>query len=470
MSDSATPRFAVVGHPNQGKSSLVSTLVQDDHIAVSPISGTTQSAHRYQLLLADQVLYELVDTPGFQRARQILDWCNERAADAAERPAVLASFVAQHRDDRRFSDDCALLEPILNGAGIVYVVDVSQPFGSVFDAELQLLSWTAQPRLALLNPIGNDRHAAQWQTALSQYFSLVRRFDPLVAPFEQHLALLRSLAEVHPPWREALIKGVDALSEQRQQRHDQAAQALLLYFERMLHLQLQLPMVGPRDQVRAAGLAQYNQALQQLEKGLRTRLAEIYGHGDLDWRTEWQALAQDDLTDAREWRVWGLSRARLASLSGAAGALSGLAVDAAAGGTSLLLGAVSGGVLGGLAGGFAGRNGVTFQWVSRVPGYEHWQLGPMTSLDFALAMIGRALRCWYQLRQRNHARRDVLDMGGADFNTWLSGLERKQQVQWLYWVRRLMKRSLTEAEVAQFTALIAAIGYQMDILFTKINK
>lgn len=465
MTEPVIPRFAVVGHPNQGKSSLVSTLVQDDHIEVSPVSGTTRSAHRYRLLLGDQTLYELVDTPGFQRARQVLDWCNERAADAAERPRVLADFVARHRDDPRFSDDCALLEPILNGAGIVYVVDVSQPFSALFDAELQLLSWTAQPRLALLNPIGNDHHAAQWQTALSQYFSLVRRFDPLVAPFDQHLALLRSLAEVHPPWRDALISGVDALAEQRQQRHDQAAEALLLYFERVLRLQLQLPMAGPREQIRAAGLAQYNQALQRLEQGLRQRLADIYGYHDLDWHSEWPALAQEDLTDAREWRVWGLSRARLASLSGAAGAMSGLAVDAAVGGSSLLLGAISGGVLGGLAGGFAGRDGVTFQWVSRVPGYEHWQLGPIANLDFALAMIGRALRCWYQLRQRNHARRDALTLGGADFNTWLSGLERKQQVQWLYWLRRLMKRSLNESEASQFTALISAIGYQMDILF-----
>lgn len=459
----ATPRFAVVGHPNQGKSSLVSTLVQDDHIEVSPVSGTTLNAQRFRLVLGERSLYELIDTPGFQRARQILDWCNERAQHAADRPRVLADFVQQHRHEPRFADDCALLEPVLNGAGILYVVDVSQPFGALFDAELTLLSWTAQPRLALLNPIGNDAYAADWQRALSQYFSLVRRFDPLLAPFDQHLALLRALAEVHPPWRDALLAGVAALDQQRQQRHDQAADALLGYVESLLRLQLQLPMTGPREQIRAAGLAQFNQALQRLEVGLRERLAAIYGHRDLDWRSEWQSLAQDDLTDAREWRVWGLSRTRLASLSGAAGAVSGLAVDAAVGGTSLLLGAISGGVLGGLAGGFAGRDGVTLQWMSRVPGYEHWQLGPISNLNFALAMIGRALRIWYQLRQRNHARRDALALEPADFNAWLSGLERQQQVQWLYWVRRLMKRSLSDAEMGRFRSLILAIGYQMDI-------
>lgn len=462
MSETQAPVFAVVGHPNQGKSSLVATLVQDDHIEISPVSGTTRAAHRYRLVLDKRTLYELVDTPGFQRARQILDWCSQHAASAADRPSVLADFVARHRDQPRFAEDCALLEPVLAGAGIIYVVDVSQPFGPAYEAELTLLSWTAQPRLALLNPIGNADHADGWRRALNQYFSLVRDFNPLVAPFGQHLSLLRALAEVHPPWREALHDSAEALADQRRQRHEAAADELLLYFERVLQLQLQLPLTGPRETLRATGLAHYNRELQRLEAGLQQRLAQLYGHQDLDWRSEWQALTPSDLTDAREWRVWGLSRARLASLSGAAGALSGLAVDAAAGGTSLLLGAVTGGVLGGLAGGFAGRDGLTFRWVSRVPGYEHWQLGPVASLEFALALVGRALRCWYQLRQRNHARRDALALDSADFSQWLGGLGRKQQVQWVYWVRRLMKRPLNEHESAQFRRLILALGEQMD--------
>ena len=37
-----TPVFAVVGHPNKGKSSIVSTIAQKDNIAISPRSGTTQ--------------------------------------------------------------------------------------------------------------------------------------------------------------------------------------------------------------------------------------------------------------------------------------------------------------------------------------------------------------------------------------------------------------------------------------------
>ncbi|WP_051208415.1 DUF3482 domain-containing protein [Saccharospirillum impatiens] len=461
-STALTPVFAVVGHPNQGKSSLVSTLTQDDHIAVSPVSGTTREAHRYQLMFGQTVLYELIDTPGFQRARQIIDWCERHSDSAAGRPDALRRFVGEHRHDPKFADDCALLVPVLAGAGIVYVVDTSQRFDATFEAELTVLSWTAQPRLALLNPMRETGNEADWQVALQQYFSLVRTFNPLQAPFESHLALLRSMAEIHLPWRDGLKRSVEALSEQRQQRHQHSAEALVLYLQNVLQHRLRLPLAGPKEQLKTQGLAQFNRDIQRQEQQLQGTLAEYYGHRKLDWKGEWQSLATDDLLDAHEWRAWGLSRARLASLSGAAGAASGLVVDAAVGGASLLLGAVVGGTLGGLAGGFAGRDPLSFEVLSRVPGYEQWQLGPVSNLEFALALAGRSLRSWYQMRCRNHARRDAVMLKQSDLSRWLDGLGRKQQVQWVYWVRKMMKRSLTESEQSQLMGLILALGEQMD--------
>ncbi|MHA7880766.1 MAG: DUF3482 domain-containing protein [Saccharospirillum sp.] len=462
------PCFAVVGHPNQGKSSVVSTLAQDDHIAISPLSGTTREAHRYQLMLDRRVLYEWIDTPGFQRSRQILEWCTERARSAAERPALLARFVETHRDDPRFADDCAVLTPVLAGAGIIYVVNSNQPYTAAHDAELTLLSWTAQPRLALLNPMGPEAglavHQSQWQQALQQYFSLVRPFNPLRDSFASQLGLIRSLAEIAPQWQAELLEGVEALQQQRHRRHDQAADALVGYCEAIYRFELQVPLSGPRDRLREQALAQYNAELQRREARLQRTLAGIYGHHHLNWEAEWQPLTQRDLTDQREWRAWGLPRRRLAALSTAAGAASGLAVDAAVGGTSLLLGATVGGVLGGLAGKFAGRDPVTMQWVEKIPGYEHWQLGPVSNVEFAIGLFGRALRIWYQVRVRNHADRAALQLSDADLNQWLEGLGSRQQVQWLFWLRKWLKRSLTESEQTQMKQLILSIGDQMDSL------
>ena len=60
-----TPRFAVVGHPNKGKSSIVATLAEDDSVAISPVPGTTKRARVYPMRVDGEVLYELIDTPGF---------------------------------------------------------------------------------------------------------------------------------------------------------------------------------------------------------------------------------------------------------------------------------------------------------------------------------------------------------------------------------------------------------------------
>ena len=57
-----TPVFAVVGHPNKGKSSIVSTIAQNDDIAISPRSGTTRDTQHYEILIG-AARYTLVDTP-----------------------------------------------------------------------------------------------------------------------------------------------------------------------------------------------------------------------------------------------------------------------------------------------------------------------------------------------------------------------------------------------------------------------
>src|SRR5690606_11046581 len=118
---------------------------------------------------------------------------------------------------------------------------------------LTLLSWTAQPRLALLNPHGGapGRHDGQWRAALQQFFSLVRPFNPLLAPFEQHLGLLRGMAEIHDPWRDGLLRGVEALARQRESRHREAATVLVDYLQDLMGFHLRLPVVGTRDAIRA---------------------------------------------------------------------------------------------------------------------------------------------------------------------------------------------------------------------------
>ena len=58
------PTFAVVGHPNKGKSSIVATLAEDERLAIGPTPGTTRRAVSHTFSIDDQPQYVLVDTLG----------------------------------------------------------------------------------------------------------------------------------------------------------------------------------------------------------------------------------------------------------------------------------------------------------------------------------------------------------------------------------------------------------------------
>ena len=79
------PTFAVVGHPNKGKSSIVATLAEDERLAIGPTPGTTRRAAPHTFSIDGQPQYVLVDTPGFQRAGAVLEWLEARATTASAR-------------------------------------------------------------------------------------------------------------------------------------------------------------------------------------------------------------------------------------------------------------------------------------------------------------------------------------------------------------------------------------------------
>ena len=178
----SSPRFAVVGHPNKGKSAIVATLAEDERVAISPIPGTTQFADEFTLQVGGESLYTLVDTPGFQRAHAVLQWLQQHETDASSRPALVQEFVQAHKADPRFHDECTLLDPITKGAGIIYVVDGSKPYGAEYQLEMEILRYTGQPRMALINLIGEANFIDEWRQALDQYFSIVRVFASKYAP------------------------------------------------------------------------------------------------------------------------------------------------------------------------------------------------------------------------------------------------------------------------------------------------
>jgi len=57
------PEFAIVGHPNEGKSAVVSTLAEDDTVRVTPYPGETIECQTFPVIIDGHEIIRFIDTP-----------------------------------------------------------------------------------------------------------------------------------------------------------------------------------------------------------------------------------------------------------------------------------------------------------------------------------------------------------------------------------------------------------------------
>jgi len=431
----STPKFAVVGHPNKGKSSVVATLSQNDAIAIALEPGTTRQRQDYPLKVDGQILYTLVDTPGFQRPRRVMAWLEAHSVAASDRAETVAAFVTQHRDDPRFTDECELLAPLVEGAGIIYVVDGSVPYSAEHEAEMTILRWTGRPSLALINSIGPEDHRSTWQAALGQFFQVVRTFNAVRAPFEQHLSLLRAFGQLEPSWEAPLDKATRFLAEQRSQRKRHAASLIARALEDLMSFQekrtLTLNQVAGTSDANLADTLRrrWYERQRQREQTLRVSIEHLYQHNriqrqeaELEWHNEHDLFSEDSR------KAWSVSRRYLATAGFGAGAVGGAGIDALTFGSSLGTGALVGGLLG-AAGSYFYGDRLTLPALNigvLQDGLKTATFGPVQDSQFGYVVLGRAVDHWWHISQRNHAGRDLLDLAPADSH-WLESLERSNR-------------------------------------------
>jgi GTPase Era involved in 16S rRNA processing len=411
----SVPKFAVVGHPNKGKSSLVATLARDPSVGIGPEPGTTVCARPYPMRLNGEVMYVLVDTPGFQRARAALDWMRRHEADAGSRAQVVARFIAEHAGEERFQDECELLRPIMEGAGIIYVVDGAAPYGPEYDAEMEILRWTGRPSLALINPIGQPRFVESWQAALRQFFSVVRVLDVMQARFDQQIELLRLFGHLVDDWRGRLDEAVAALlDDRRRQREDAAAAMAEMIGAALTHVETKdighdedpQPHISPLEQ-------RYRGRLRQLERQARAEVESIYGYTDLDRQESEFDLLEMDLLARETWLAFGLKRRDLVAIGAAGGAVAGGVIDVSLLGASFLAGSIVGGVIGGALGWIGSDKLGEVKVLHQPLGGKRLRYGPTKNLQFPFVLLGRALLHHRMVAIRTHAQRGRLELGSG---------------------------------------------------------
>ncbi|MEN6473439.1 MAG: GTPase/DUF3482 domain-containing protein [Syntrophaceae bacterium] len=413
-----TPRvltFAVVGHPNEGKSSVVSTLTEDDSVRITPIPGETLICRAFPVIIDGRELARFVDTPGFQSPHATLEWLQAHPG-----PDMLRAFIQAHSPDPLFKGECELFKPLVEGSEIIYVLDASRPLRSVDIAEMEILRSTGIPRMAIINNKEEDEsYVATWRDELRKHFNAVRIFNAHRATYAERIALLGSLKSIDQEWEASLGQVIKALEEDWHKRITQTAWLITRLTGQALAYQVSRsfpPEQEPHDLL--ANLTQaYREHITRLERETHLEIRALFKHNIFDYRLPEQCVEGDDLFQERTWRMLGLTPAQVVAAGAVAGSGIGLGIDAAVGGTSLGAFALVGGLLGAGTALLGGKRMITYEIkgphlgrfrIKKPIGDFLLTVGPNKNTQFPFILLDRALIFVANTINWAHARRNML--------------------------------------------------------------
>lgn len=467
------PAFAVVGRVNMGKSAVLATLLEiDDNelIRVSPTPGETTRCQAHRVVFGGRECVRFIDTPGFSQPVEAMREIQRLHGDGVPGLDAIRAFIAAAGD--RFADEKRLLEPLADGAGVLYVVDPARPLRDDFLAEMEILRWTGRPRLALLNRRGDIRGPDEeaWKTRLGGAFNLTRTFDAHHARYEERLRLLRALLEIEEQHRSALTETIQLVENEWRTRREEAAEALLGFLEEALLLRVsaafdEKDLALPSRKARGgdALAKRYFNELAALESKCCEALLRIHRHHLLQADADPSRYQGIDLESRETWRKWGLSRAQLIAVSSALGASAGLALDAGTAFFSHGAGTALGALLGGGAAWFKGgslphlrvdlRGGLKLG----SGGGRTLVIGPPRNPNFPWILLDGMLVRYRHILARAHGRRDPhrIDGGGPAFTRDFPQARRNLLAKWFNSCLKAAPNRALEPEV--FAALVESL-------------
>lgn len=405
------PEFAVLGHPNEGKSSVVSTLTEDDRIRVSPMPGETRVARTYAVKIDGKEIIRFVDTPGFQVPRQTLAWFRKYTGDPEK---ILDQFIQTFCNDPFFVDECELLAPVARGAGIIYVVNGSRPVREDDLAEMEILRLTGRPRMAIINSKQTERdYTREWKQEFRKYFNSIRIFNSNTADFHERIRMLESLKSIDQEWEESLSQVIQAFQNEWKKRNRLACLSITHALEQSLVFSVSQRLAPGSDpaQVRKKLNESFQQGVREIEQKMFVQIRALFKHHLYDYSLSDYSVLQHDLFSKQTWELLGLTQTQLAAAGAVVGGTMGLVIDKAAAGLTFGVFTALGSILG------AGSALVGAKKIARKkgPGIRlggDWlHLGPNENIQFLYILMDRALIYYSHIIHRAHGRRNQLEGG-----------------------------------------------------------
>lgn len=457
------PDFAVVGHPNEGKSSVLSTLAEDDSVRISSVPGETIECRRFPVVIDKKEIIAFVDTPGFQNPRkvlQILKGYGEEETNPFDR------IVAEYKDDPALHDDCELLGPIVDGAGIIYVVDGSRPLRNVDRAEMEILRLTGRPRMAIINSKEEIHNfEKQWRDAFRKNFNAVRIFNAHRATYRERIELLQALKHIEQDWLLPLEEVIEAFTLDWQQRSELVADTICSLLRHCLAYRLKekVGQGGDENKLREKLYARYTSHIAGEEEKSHQRIRKLYKHNIFQLSLPPQSILEHELFHEKTWQILGLDKKQLIMAGAVSGAAIGAGLDLAVAGSSLALFSAIGGLAGAVATGLGGKE---LLGKKKIFGFdtsrEEIQVGPNTNLQFLFILIDRALLYYEHVINWAHGKREPVSENDQSA-TFAAGYTRKwnrhdREVGRKYFDALIKNKPVQEEETALRAVILTELG------------
>ncbi len=423
------PTFAVVGKVNMGKSSVLATLLEVDDDQIIRVSSTPGETTRCQILPVEfdgREMLRFIDTPGFARPleamRAIEQLHNEQGGSGIPGLPAIRAFVEEYAGTGEFEDEVQLLGPLVEGAGLLYVIDPSKPLRDTFIAEMEIMRWTGRQRMAILNEKeDNPQYREDWKNRLGSYFNLVRTFDAHEARFDERRRLLKSLLEIDEDHSELIEETIAQLEDEWVQRREESAEAIISFLEKSLAHRVEkrveerdMELPHRREKLGQELTRQYYDKIAGMEKKTVEEILHLYRHhlGRVEVKaTDFTGI---DLEQQETWQKWGLSRSQLAIAGGLTGGAGGATIDIGTGGLTHGFGTLLGAVGGAAAAFWKGSElpdlALDLQKGVKLAHGEGTalRLGPPKNDNFAWILLDSVLGHYREIISRAHGKREEL--------------------------------------------------------------
>jgi len=342
---SAIPSFAIVGQPNEGKTSIIATLAEDDRAPIGPSPGTTRRLVRYPVKVDNEEIMVLFDTPGFESPGACLEWLQ---AYTGEQNAALAFVSAPNHKDL-YPEECEILQPLAQGAAVIYVVDGDREPRDPDRQEAEILRLCGVARIGVINSKrGQGTYVAAWKKLMIEDLNSYKEFNACTAVFADRIDLLQAAGSIVPDWTGSMQKTINALTSDWEERLENTAELMLGDMERIIRFRAKEHFESDEGKQPAKAKAKraVEEQVRATEQTFRTKIRKLFRHHDDHW--ELQPSLEADIFSDEVWTLLGLSKKNLVITAALTAASLTALIDYLLGGASFGLFALAGGVVGGV--------------------------------------------------------------------------------------------------------------------------